>query len=388
MARLLKLTHKQSVLRVLSVFGTRPEAVKMAPVVRALQADPLFQSRIVVTGQHREMLDQVLEHFALHPDYDLHLMQPRQTLHDLLARIVQGLNPILHKERPHLVLVHGDTSTCFGGALAAFYYGIPVGHVEAGLRTGQRDDPFPEEMHRRLTTSLTSLHFAPTAQAKQNLLAEGIREQDIVLTGNTVIDALKWTVRPNHRYFSPELERLATSTRKLILVTAHRRENLGAPLDRLCLSIRRIVARHENVEVVFPMHKNPRVREQVKGHLDDCERVSLLEPPGYADFANLMQRVFLVLTDSGGLQEEAPALGKPVLVLRDTTERPEGIAAGTSILVGTECDAIESAVDRLLLDAAAYDGIARVINPFGDGRAAERIVERLRLFGAQRQTSQ
>lgn len=374
-------------IRVLSIFGTRPEAVKMAPIVETIQADAAFTSRIAVTGQHREMLDQVLDHFRLQPDYDLRLMQAGQSLSDLAGRIVQGLEPIMRAERPDVVLVHGDTSTCFAAALAAFYNQIPVGHVEAGLRTGVRYDPFPEEMHRRLTTSLATLHFAPTERARQNLLAEGVPASHVTVTGNTVIDALLRTVRPDYTFSDPALREIGSSGRKLLLVTAHRRENVGQPLDHICMALRRLVDERNDIELLFSMHRNPHVRRQVQTHLSGCDRVHLIDPPGYADFANLLQRAHLVLTDSGGLQEEAPALGKPVLVLRETTERPEGVEAGVCSLVGTHPTSIVSAVFRLLSDQGAYDSMARAVSPFGDGQASRRIISFIRDYLAQGQTS-
>jgi len=358
------------------VFGTRPEAVKMAPIIACLSADPTrFVPCTVVTAQHREMVDQVLEVFRIQPDYDLNLMQHGQTLPELTGRVLTALTPILQRERPDLLLVQGDTTTVLAASLAAFYEQIPVGHVEAGLRTDQKYDPFPEEMNRRLTSHLADLHLAATPAARENLLREGIAPSAIYVTGNPVIDALRWVAQQPAPPTLPGVpaEALAENTR-LLLVTAHRRENWGEPLRRICLALRQLAEQDEDVRVVYALHRNPLIREVATAELGACPRVALIEPPDYGVFVRLMQRATLILTDSGGLQEEAPALGVPVLVLRRTTERPEGIAAGTARLVGTDPEAIVAAAQELLDDPAAHEAMARAVNPYGDGRAAPRIV--------------
>lgn len=359
---------------VLVAFGTRPEAVKMAPVIAALHRRANeFRVTTAVTAQHREMLDQVMMVFGLTAQHDLDLMQPGQTLPALTARVLTHITPILERERPDLVLVQGDTTTVLSVSLAAFYLQIPVGHVEAGLRTPQRYDPFPEEMNRRLTSRLASMHFAPTAWARDNLIAEGLPPEDVHITGNTVIDALR-SVMTRHLPDPPDLPSADLAGRRLVLVTAHRRENLGEPLESLCLAFRDIVDSHDDVLLVYAMHRNPKVRETARGVLGDHPRVRLIEPPDYLAFVGLMKRATLILTDSGGVQEEAPALGKPVLVLRRTTERPEGVTAGTARLVGTERQAVAQAASQLLDEPAAYDAMAHAVNPYGDGLASERIL--------------
>lgn len=369
-----------SPLPVLAVFGTRPEAVKMAPVVKALQARPeQFKVSTLITAQHREMLDQVMDAFDLHADFDLDLMQHGQTLAQLSARVLTNLTPILERERPEMVLVQGDTTTVLTAALAAFYQQIPVGHIEAGLRTTERYDPFPEEMNRRLTTRLASLHFAPTAWARDNLLREGVPTSEIVVTGNTVIDALRSVVDQP----LPEVDGLPSSElagQRLVLVTAHRRENWGAPLESCCRAFRDIVEAHPDVLLVYAMHRNPKVREIAERVLGDHPRVRLIEPPDYLAFVGLMKHAELILTDSGGIQEEAPALGKPVLVLRRTTERPEGVEAGTARLVGTDQAAVAAAANELLDSPSAYQAMAHAANPYGDGQASDRIAEALWWF--------
>lgn len=354
------------------VFGTRPEAIKMAPLILELQKRPDFNVMVCVTAQHREMLDQVLEIFNITPDFDLNIMQTGQTLADITSRALHGLQDVFLRARPDLVFVHGDTTTTFAGALAAFYCRIPVGHVEAGLRTWQKYAPFPEELNRKLTGSLTDLHFAPTTASKRNLLAENVPEEHIFVTGNTVIDALKITVRPGYRFVREELNHLPQGKR-LLLAEAHRRENLGEPLEAICRGLRRIVLAHPDTYLVFPVHKNPAVREPVFRHLAGLERVQLIEPLDVADFHNLMKKSYLILTDSGGVQEEAPSLGCPVLVLRDVTERPEAVAAGTVALVGVREDAVAETTARLLTDETAYRRMAQAVNPYGDGHASARI---------------
>ncbi|MBO8129411.1 MAG: UDP-N-acetylglucosamine 2-epimerase (non-hydrolyzing) [Peptococcaceae bacterium] len=349
----------------------------MAPVVKALRESPYFNCRVAVTAQHREMLDQVLELFAIAPDHDLDIMTPNQTLFDVTARALRGLEHVLRQEHPDLVLVHGDTTTTFVGGLAAYYLQIPVGHVEAGLRTHNKFSPFPEEINRHLTGVLADLHFAPTGDARENLLREGVDEKNIYVTGNTVIDALLATVREEYRFADPLLDGLDFRQRRVILMTTHRRENLGTPLREVYRALRRVVADHPDVEVVFPVHKNPVVREAVQAELGGCDRIHLIEPLTYEPFINLMQRCYLVMTDSGGLQEEAPSLGKPVLVLRNTTERPEAVRAGTVKLVGTNYHCVMQSCCELLDDPGAYRAMAEAVNPYGDGKAAARIVQNL-----------
>jgi UDP-N-acetylglucosamine 2-epimerase (non-hydrolysing) len=358
----------------LVTFGTRPEAVKMAPLVRALQADAeRFRVTVVVTAQHREMVDQVIDVFGLTPEYDLDLMQPGQTLPDLTGRVLSAMTPVLQATRPDLVLVQGDTTTVLAASLAAFYEQIPVGHVEAGLRTTNLYEPFPEEMNRRLTTRLATLHFAATDWGRDNLAREGVTD-GVYVCGNTVIDALRG-VAARDLELPPDVSEAQLDGRRLVLVTAHRRENLGAPLADICAALRDIAAAHHDVLLVYAMHRNPKVRDTVRAVLGDVERVLLIEPPDYFHFVALLKRAHLVLTDSGGIQEEAPALGKPVLVLRRNTERPEGVDAGTARLVGTDRAAITAAAGELLSGEAAYDHMARAVNPYGDGRAALRITE-------------
>jgi len=363
-------------IKVMTIFGTRPEAIKMAPVVLELAKYPdLIVPVVAVTAQHREMLDQVLSLFKISPDYDLDIMAKGQTLFDITCRAMNGLNEVLNKEKPNLVLVHGDTTTTFAGSLAAFYHQIPVGHVEAGLRTHNKYSPFPEEMNRKLTGALSDIHFAPTVGARDNLLAEGIDPTAVFVTGNTVIDALIATVEDNYCFSEPSLANVAFKDRRIILVTTHRRENLGEPMRHVYQALRDIATEFPDVEIVFPVHRNPRVREVVKAELGGLERVSLVDPLDYQPFANLLARSYLVLTDSGGIQEEAPSLGKPVLVLRNTTERPEAIAAGTVKLIGTDRDRVYSETRSLLVNHEEYHRMATACNPYGDGQAARRIVE-------------
>lgn len=362
-------------LKVLTVFGTRPEAIKMAPLVLALQQTEGINTQVAVTAQHREMLDQVLKLFQIKPDYDLNIMKTGQTLFDITTRALTGLKDVLDQAKPDLVLVHGDTSTTFVASLAAFYKQIPVGHVEAGLRTNNKYSPYPEEMNRRLTGVLADLHFAPTAKAKENLLREGIDAKNIFVTGNTVIDALKATVREDYTFNHRELDSIDFRQKRVLLVTTHRRENLGEPMREIYLALRDIVDNYPDVEIVFPVHKNPAVRGMAQQVLGATPRVHLIEPLDYQPFINLMQRCYLVLTDSGGMQEEAPALGKPVLVLRDTTERPEAVQAGTVRLIGTQKDAVLRHTRELLENPAAYNKMAEAVNPYGDGLASLRITQ-------------
>ncbi|WP_066633993.1 non-hydrolyzing UDP-N-acetylglucosamine 2-epimerase [Desulfolucanica intricata] len=363
-------------LKVLTVFGTRPEAIKMAPVIKELDKYPdKIENRVAVTAQHREMLDQVLELFSIRPDHDLNIMQPGQNLFDITRRALEGLRVVLEKEKPDLILVHGDTTTTFVGALAAFYLQIPVGHVEAGLRTGNKYSPYPEEMNRHLTGVLADLHFAPTGTSAANLLREGVPEENIFITGNTVIDALTATVKDDYVFEDNILNRIDYRNKRVLLVTTHRRENLGGPLKEVYRGINELVEKYPGVEVVFPVHKNPAVRETVQAELGNNSNVHLIEPLDYEPFVNLMQRSYLVLTDSGGLQEEAPSLGKPVLVLRDTTERPEALEAGTVRLIGCDRHKLTAEAGRLLDDPDFYRQMANAVNPYGDGLAAQRIVQ-------------
>jgi UDP-N-acetylglucosamine 2-epimerase (non-hydrolysing) len=364
-------------LKVMPIFGTRPEAIKMAPVIHALSADERFEVVITVTAQHREMLDQFLHFFDLTPRYDLNLMQEGQTLADITSRAVSGLDEVLRAERPDVVLVQGDTTTAFVGALVAYYHQIPCGHIEAGLRTGDKFAPFPEEMNRKLIGALADLHFAPTQRAKQNLLREGVDERSIFVTGNTVVDALLWTLKrldasnpshPSHPSF------------RSLLVTAHRRENWGKPMEQICRALRRIADQFPDTCIIFPMHKNPVVREVAHRIMGNHPRIILCEPPDYFEFVKLMRDAYLIVTDSGGVQEEAPTLGKPVLVLRDKTERPEAVEAGVVKVIGTDEERIVAEVARLLTDKDAYCAMQRPINPYGDGHAARRIRQALLHF--------
>ena len=362
-------------IRVMSVFGTRPEAVKMAPLVKELEKHQDIESLVCVTAQHREMLDQVLELFDIKPDYDLDIMKQRQTLTGITNRVLEGLDKVFEEAKPDIVLVHGDTTTSFAAALAAFYKQIKVGHVEAGLRTYNKYEPFPEEMNRKLTGSLADLHFSPTPLAKENLLREAVSDEHIYVTGNTVIDALKTTVEAEYNFTVEELNTIDYTNKRVITMTAHRRENLGQPLHNICEAIKEVLLENEDTELVYAVHKNPAVREVAFGVLGDLPRVHLVEPLDLKDMHNLMKRSYLVLTDSGGLQEEVPSLGKPVLVLRNVTERPEGIEAGTLKLAGIEQETIHALTTELLTDRALYDQMAQAKNPFGDGEASRRIVE-------------
>lgn len=362
-------------LKVLAICGTRPDTVKMAPVVNELKRhSDQVELTLAVTGQHREMLVQVLEAFDLHPDFDLNIMSARQTLSQITTRALDGLDNIIKQIQPNIILAQGDTTTTFVASLAAFYNKIAFGHVEAGLRTDNKYDPFPEEMNRRLTGAIADLHFAPTERAKANLLAEGIAQENVFVTGNTVIDALLSIAARDH-VFGDERILAASRSGRMILMTAHRRENWGEPMHEICAAVKEIVKRNDDVTVIFPVHKNPIVRETVYPELDGVERVILIEPPDYVPFVHLIKESYLILTDSGGVQEEAPSLGKPVLVLRKTTERPEGVEAGNAKLVGTDASVIISEAQKLLDDKSAYDAMAKVESPYGDGHTAERIWE-------------
>ncbi len=363
-------------LKVMTIFGTRPEAIKMAPVVLELQKHPgRIRSFVAVTAQHREMLDQVLHLFKIQPDYDLDIMSQGQTLYDITSRALTGLREVLASASPDLVLVHGDTTTTFAGALAAFYQQIPVGHVEAGLRTGNKYSPYPEEMNRKLAGVLTDLHFAPTMTARDNLLRENVPAASVFVTGNTVIDALLSTVDPAYRFAGEWLPSISFPTSRVILVTTHRRENLGEPMRQVYQALKRIVSEFPDVEILFPVHRNPKVREVVDSVLGGLPRVHLTDPLDYEPFANLMARSTLIITDSGGIQEEAPSLGKPVLVLRDTTERPEALEAGTVKLIGTAEETVYGETKALLSDRALYRAMSEATNPYGDGQASRRIVQ-------------
>ena len=361
-------------LRVMSVFGTRPEAIKMCPLVRELASRPEIESLCCVTAQHRQMLDSVLEVFHCTPDYDLNIMTPRQTLSTITSKCLLGMDEAIDALKPDLILVHGDTSTTFAGALSAFYHQVKVGHVEAGLRTWDKYSPFPEEMNRKLVSAIADLYFCPTENNRNNLLKEGITE-GLFVTGNTVIDALKTTVRDDYRFATDELNHLPYGERKVLLVTCHRRENYGEPMKNIMLALRQIAEENPDVELVYPVHLSPVVREVVDKYLRGAPRVHLIDPLPADEMHNLMARCYLVLTDSGGLQEEAPALGKPVLVMRRETERPEAVAAGTVKLCGVVQDDIVTMAERLIRDQNAYRAMAHAVNPYGDGRACQRIAD-------------
>lgn len=359
-------------IKVISIFGTRPEAIKMAPLVKELESREEIDSIVCVTAQHREMLDQVLETFDIKPDYDLNIMQHGQTLGDVTTRALNGLEEIIKKEMPDIVLVHGDTTTTFAGALAAFYNQVSVGHVEAGLRTYDKYAPFPEEMNRQMVDCLTDMYFAPTNVSKDNLLKENIKEEKIYVTGNTVIDAMATTVKDDYKH--KELDWIKDNER-MILLTAHRRENLGEPMRHIFKAIRRIVDEFDDIKVIYPIHMNPKVRDVANEVFEGCNKVKLIEPLEVFDFHNFQNKAYIILTDSGGIQEEAPSLGKPVLVLRDTTERPEGIEAGTLKLVGTDEEKIYEETKKLLTEKDEYEKMSHASNPYGDGHASKRIVD-------------
>jgi UDP-N-acetylglucosamine 2-epimerase (non-hydrolysing) len=362
--------------KIMPIYGTRPEAIKMAPIVRALNADERFDCFTTVTGQHREMLDQVNDLFGITPDADLNIMLPNQTLNGIMGRTLSGLDSLIQEQRPDAVVVQGDTTTSTAGAIAAFYLGVPVVHAEAGLRSGNLFSPFPEEANRKITSQIASLHLAPTSTSKANLLREAVTEEDVVVTGNTVIDALLTTVEKKVPFTDPELgalaERVASGTGRVLLVTTHRRENQGDAMRGVGRALARLAARFPDVTIVLPAHRNPVVREAVLPALEGLDNVLVTEPLAYGEFTHLMDVSEVVLTDSGGVQEEAPSLGKPVLVMRENTERPEAVTAGTVKLIGTDEERIVSEVSELLTDRAAYDTMAQAVNPYGDGRAAER----------------
>ncbi|MFL0267194.1 non-hydrolyzing UDP-N-acetylglucosamine 2-epimerase [Candidatus Clostridium radicumherbarum] len=362
-------------IKVITIFGTRPEAVKMAPLVNELQQREEIESLVCVTAQHRQMLDQVLELFNIIPNYDLNIMQAKQSLTGITTKVLEGLEEVFEKEQPNLILVHGDTTTTFAGSLAAFYKQIKVGHVEAGLRTFDKYFPFPEEMNRKLTGAIADLHFAPTAGAKENLLREGIKESDIYVTGNTVIDAMNYTVEDKYEFTNKELNEIDYKSKKVIMVTAHRRENWGEGIENICKALKNIVENNKEVELVYLVHLNPVVKDVVYKYLDGVERVHLLPPLDTKETHNLMNKCYMIMTDSGGLQEEAPHLGKPVLVLRDVTERPEAVEAGTVKLIGTNMEVIINNANELIRDKDEYDVMRKAINPYGDGKASKRIVD-------------
>lgn len=363
-------------IKVMTVFGTRPEAIKMAPLVKELEKHPdKIESIVCVTAQHRQMLDQVLDIFDIKPDYDLNIMKDRQTLVEIVSRSLEGLDQVMKDAKPDIVLVHGDTSTTFVGSLAAFYNQIAVGHVEAGLRTFDKYAPFPEEVNRRITGVISDMHFSPTERNRQNLLRENVKDEDIFVTGNTVIDALKTTVREDYTFKDETLKNMHWDSKRVIVMTAHRRENLGEPLKNICRAVRQLVEEFEDIEVVYPVHMNPAVREVAYEILGDLDQVKLIEPVNADELHNAIKRGYLVLTDSGGLQEEAPSLGKPVLVLRGETERPEAVDAGTVKIVGVKQEVIYEMAKELLTDDTAYQQMAKAVNPYGDGFASQRIVE-------------
>ncbi|PZW71112.1 UDP-N-acetylglucosamine 2-epimerase (non-hydrolysing) [Pseudomonas sp. URMO17WK12:I1] len=369
-------------MKTLCVFGTRPEAIKMAPLYLALAADDRFESKLCVTGQHREMLDQVLDLFAITPDYDLNIMRPGQDLTDITTAILQRMKKVLSVYKPDVILVHGDTATTFATTLAAYYQQIPVAHVEAGLRTGNIYSPWPEEANRKLTGALADLHFAPTETSRDNLLREGVESSKIFVTGNTVIDALLDVVKrleedPSLRAKASEPAAFLDAERRLILVTGHRRESFGEGFERICKALREVAQMHPEVDIVYPVHLNPNVREPVQRLLSDVKNIHLIEPLDYLPFVYLMSKAHIILTDSGGIQEEAPSLGKPVLVMRDTTERPEAVAAGTVRLVGTDISVIVRELHSLLVDSEMYRAMSVAHNPYGDGRACKKIIEGL-----------
>jgi UDP-N-acetylglucosamine 2-epimerase (non-hydrolysing) len=378
------LSSSSDPLSIAFIFGTRPEAIKLAPLITRVEKYPeKYKPITIVTAQHREMLDQVLDLFSIRPDYDLHIIKPRQSLAQIAAGAVTGLDSILAKLKPNFVVVQGDTSTTFIGALAAFYHKIPVAHVEAGLRTGSKYYPFPEEINRHLTSVLSDAHFAPTPVSRQNLLSEGIPVEKIWVTGNTVIDALQDVLQWDRICLSPILDRVAREKLRMVLVTSHRRENQGEPQERICDALLELVERFKDILIVFPMHLSPAVRDTVLPRLEKHDRIVLLDPIDYFETVHFMKASYLMLTDSGGIQEEAPALGKPVLVLRDETERPEGINAGTVRLVGTDASNIVSVASELLSDCSKYKQMAEAVNPYGDGLASERILQALEFLAGR-----
>lgn len=362
--------------KIMIVFGTRPEAIKMCPLIREIKKEKEYQTIVCVTGQHKEMLDQVLQVFGIEPDYNLRIMKEHQTLCGITEKVLSGMSDVLEKEKPALVLVHGDTTTTFAAALAAFYQQIPVGHVEAGLRTYNLKAPYPEEFNRQSVGILADYHFAPTKSARENLIREGKNPESVFVTGNTVIDALKTTIRAD---YSHEILKWAGNSR-LIMLTAHRRENLGQPLYRIFRGIKQVLDEVEDIKIIYPVHMNPIVRDTAREVFGDHERIRMIEPLDVLDFHNFMNRAYLILTDSGGIQEEAPALGKPVLVLRETTERPEGVEAGTLRLAGTDQEEIAKTFKSLLCNKEEYERMSRASNPYGDGTACQKIVSVIKQY--------
>lgn len=360
-------------IKVMTVFGTRPETIKMAPLVKELQSRNEIETVVCVTAQHRQMLDQVLNAFQIEPDYDLNIMKQGQTLSDITTRVLQGLEEVIKEVKPDIVLVHGDTTTTFAGALAAFYNQVSIGHVEAGLRTYNKYSPFPEEANRQFVGLISDMNFAPTEQSKENLLREGKNPDSIIVTGNTAIDALQTTVREDYQHEIIDW----IGDAKMIMLTAHRRENLGEPMRNMFRAIKRIIEKYDDIKVVYPVHLNPIVVNIAEEIFGDCDRVKLIKPLEVLDFHNLLNKSYLILTDSGGIQEEAPSLGKPVIVLRDTTERPEGIAAGTLKLAGTNEEVIYGMIDELLSNKEEYEKMSKASNPYGDGKASKRIVDEI-----------
>lgn len=371
-------------IKTITIFGTRPEAIKMAPLVNELNKRDNIDNKVCVTAQHREMLDQVLELFNIDTDYDLNIMKRKQSLTGITVNVLEGLEEVFQKEKPDLVLVHGDTTTTFAGALAAFYQKIKVGHVEAGLRTFDKYFPFPEEMNRKLTTGISDLNFAPTIGSKNNLLNEGVDEESIFITGNTVIDAMEFTVEDNYVFDNDELNAIDYNNKKVIMVTAHRRENWGEGIENICNALKRIIEENEDVEVVYLVHLNPVVRDVVYKILGNLKRVHLLDPLDTKETHNLMNKCYMVMTDSGGLQEEAPHLGKPVLVLRNVTERPEAVKVGTVKLTGTNVNNILTLANELIKNKESYNLMSKAINPYGDGKASERIVDSIEYYFKKR----
>ena len=369
-------------IKIMTIFGTRPEAIKMATLIKAIENDERFESIVTVTAQHRQMLDQVMDIFDLKADYDLNIMKDGQTLTDVTSRVIKELDSVLVEAKPDIILVHGDTTTTFAASIAGFYHQIKIGHVEAGLRTWNKYSPFPEEMNRQLTDTLADIYFAPTVMSKSNLLKEGRPEESIFITGNTVIDAMEYTIKQN--YSNELLDNLVG--KRIILVTMHRRENLGQPMTNVFKAINRLVEKFEDVHIVFPMHKNPKVRKNAEETFNDSEQVHLIEPLDVIDFQNFSNNSYMILSDSGGVQEEAPSLGVPVLVLRDTTERPEGIEVGTLKLVGTEEAKVFEEATLLLSDKEEYKKMSQASNPYGDGNASERILDAIAYnFGIQQE---
>lgn len=362
-------------IKVLTVFGTRPEGIKMAPIIKIMEKRDEIESITCITAQHREMLDQVLNLFNIKPDYDLNIFKPGQTLTEITMRALRGLENVIEEVKPDILLVQGDTSTVFSGALAAFYQKVKIGHVEAGLRSGNLYSPYPEEANRKLTGVLADFHFAPTKASRENLIKEGYPNEKIFITGNTVIDALYYAIKDEYSFNTPLLNEIDYENKKIILLTSHRRENIGKPMENIFSAVNEITLKYHDVEVVFPIHLNPKVRDIANEIFRDNKRVHLIEPLDYEPFTNLMAKSYLVVTDSGGLQEEAPSLGKPVLVVREETERPEGIEAGTAKLVGTHYENIYNEMDILLSNKDEYNNMANAVNPYGDGKASEKIVD-------------